>query len=300
MMSLTRSQAGAESEPLPIKLVKHRMGFSALLLYFSVNLQRTLTRKENGKGSREDFIPENIHGTMKFNEEINVIYIFLFPEVQNSINCKRVHQQHNSSASVLFFSSIDRASSEGAMVAAGKGSRFPERQSEPRAGSGEYDRVSWPSLVQLRSATAMEADGAQPKRRTFKKFSFRGVDLDQLLDMGTDELVKLFTARARRRFQRGLKRKPMALIKKLRKAKREAPPGEKPEPVRTHLRNMIIVPEMIGSIVGVYNGKTFNQVEIKPEMIGHYLAEFSISYKPVKHGRPGIGATHSSRFIPLK
>ncbi|OWM63203.1 hypothetical protein CDL15_Pgr010603 [Punica granatum] len=161
------------------------------------------------------------------------------------------------------------------------------------------------------------AVAGQPKKRTFKKFSFRGVDLDALLDMSTDELVKLFTARARRstvewilslvmvivvwnRFQRGLKRKPMALIKKLRKAKREAPPGEKPEPVRTHLRNMIIVPEMIGSIIGVYNGKTFNQVEIKPEMIGHYLAEFSISYKPVKHGRPGIGATHSSRFIPLK
>ncbi|KAH7561005.1 hypothetical protein JRO89_XS10G0157200 [Xanthoceras sorbifolium] len=82
--------------------------------------------------------------------------------------------------------------------------------------------------------------------------------------------------------------------------KREAPAGEKPEPVRTHLRNMIIVREMIGSIIGVYNGKTFNQVEIKPEMIGHYLAEFSISYKPVKHGRPGIGATYSSRFIPLK
>ncbi|KAK2648519.1 hypothetical protein Ddye_016008 [Dipteronia dyeriana] len=144
------------------------------------------------------------------------------------------------------------------------------------------------------------AVASQPKKRTFKKFSFRGVDLDALLDMSTDELVKLFPARARRRFQRGLKRKPMALIKKLRKAKREAPPGEKPEPVRTHLRNMIIVPEMIGSIIGVYNGKTFNQVEIKPEMISHYLAEFSISYKPVKHGRPGIGATHSSRFIPLK
>lgn len=62
------------------------------------------------------------------------------------------------------------------------------------------------------------------------------------------------------RFQRGLKRKPLALIKKLRKAKREAAGGEKPEPVRTHLRNMIIVPEMIGSVIGVYNGKTFNQV----------------------------------------
>ncbi|CAI0556830.1 unnamed protein product [Linum tenue] len=109
--------------------------------------------------------------------------------------------------------------------------------------------------------------------------------------MPTDDLVKLFTARARRRFRRGLTRKPMALIKKLR---------EKPEPVRTHLRNMVIVPEMIGSVIGVYNGKTFNQIEIKPEMIGHYLAEFSISYKPVRHGKPGVGATHSSRFIPLK
>ncbi|WVZ56642.1 hypothetical protein U9M48_007138 [Paspalum notatum var. saurae] len=146
------------------------------------------------------------------------------------------------------------------------------------------------------------AAAGQPKKRTFRKYSYRGVDLDALLDMSTDDLVQLFPARARRRqvFQRGLKRKPMALIKKLRKAKKDAPAGEKPEPVRTHLRNMIIVPEMIGSIIGVYNGKTFNQVEIKPEMIGHYLAEFSISYKPVKHGRPGIGATHSSRFIPLK
>ncbi|CAH8270575.1 unnamed protein product [Arabidopsis lyrata] len=141
---------------------------------------------------------------------------------------------------------------------------------------------------------------ALAKKRTFKKFSFKGVDLDALLDMPTDDLVKLFPARIRRRMSRGLTRKPMALIKKLRKAKLEAPAGEKPEVVRTHLRNMVIMPEMIGSIIGVYNGKTFNQIEIKPEMIGHYLAEFSISYKPVKHGRPGQGATHSSRFIPLK
>ena len=92
----------------------------------------------------------------------------------------------------------------------------------------------------------------------------------------------------------------MALIKKLQKAKREAPPGEKPALIKIHLRNTIILLEMIGSVLGVYNDKTFNLGEIKPEMIGHYLAEFSISYKPVKHGRPGIGATHSSRFIPLK
>ncbi|CAH9095451.1 unnamed protein product [Cuscuta epithymum] len=145
-----------------------------------------------------------------------------------------------------------------------------------------------------------EAAMRQSKKRTFKKFSYKGVDLDNLLDMPTDQLVTLFPARPRRRFKRGLTRKQLALIKKLRKAKLEAQPGEKPAPVKTHIRNLIIVPEMIGSVVGVYNGKTFNQIEVKPEMIGHYLAEFSITYKPVSHGRPGFGATHSSRFIPLK
>merc|ERR1711862_59477 len=145
-------------------------------------------------------------------------------------------------------------------------------------------------------AEAME----KKKRRQFRKFTFRGVDLDQLLDFSSEQLIELSDCRARRRYSRGLTRKPMTLVKRLRKAKKEAPPMEKPEVVKTHLRNMIIIPEMIGSIVGVYNGKTFNQVEIKPEMIGHYLGEFSITYKPVKHGRPGIGATHSSRFIPLK
>ncbi|QRW17193.1 ribosomal protein S19 [Rhizoctonia solani] len=124
------------------------------------------------------------------------------------------------------------------------------------------------------------------KRRSFRTFSYRGVELEKLLDLSNEDFVELVHARARRRFQRGLKRRPMGLIKKLRKAKKEAPPNEKPA--------------MIGSVVGIYNGKVFNSVEIKPEMTGHYLAEFSISYKPVKHGRPGIGATHSSRFIPLK
>merc|ERR1712061_581797 len=108
------------------------------------------------------------------------------------------------------------------------------------------------------------------KRRTFRKFTYRGVDLDQLLDMTNEQLMELFPCRIRRKFSRGLKRKPMALIKKLRKKKKEAPPNEKPDVVKTQLRNMVIVPEMTGSIVGVHNGKTYTQVEIKPEMIGHY------------------------------
>ena len=93
--------------------------------------------------------------------------------------------------------------------------------------------------------------------------------------------------------------------------------GEKPACVKTHLRNVVVIPEMVGSVIGIYNGKgefdcffvigflnrfflVFNQIEIKPEMINHYIGEFSMTYKPVRHGRPGIGATHSSRFIPLK
>jgi len=110
-----------------------------------------------------------------------------------------------------------------------------------------------------------------PRKRTFRKFSYRGVDLDALLDLSSEQLMELVPCRVRRKFSRGLNRKSMALIKKLRKAKKECPEFEKPAPVKTHLRNMIIVPEMIGSVVGVYNGKVFNQVEIKPDMVSHYL-----------------------------
>lgn len=78
----------------------------------------------------------------------------------------------------------------------------------------------------------------QGKKRTFKKFTFRGVDLDALLTMKPVELLPLFTSRVRRKFNRGLTRKPMALIKKLNKAKKEAAEHEKPEVVKTHLRNV--------------------------------------------------------------
>ena len=98
-----------------------------------------------------------------------------------------------------------------------------------------------------------------------------------MLDLSNEQLVDLLNARARRHFKhRGLRRKHLSLIKKLRAAvsfgwkinlkyfkKRAAPTGEKPAVVKTHLRDMIVVPEMIGSVVGVYNGKTFNSVEIK-------------------------------------
>ena len=150
-------------------------------------------------------------------------------------------------------------------------------------------------------ATAIDKERYEQlkKERTFYKFLFRGMELDELVAKKPDELAKLLNCRARRRFYRGLKRKPMALMKKLRKAKKLAKVGEKPPAVRTHLRDMIVMPEMVGSVVAVYTGKAFQNVEVKGEMIGHYLAEFALSYRPVFHGRPGVGST-AARFIPLK
>jgi small subunit ribosomal protein S19 len=63
---------------------------------------------------------------------------------------------------------------------------------------------------------------------------------------------------------------------------------------------MIIFPEMVGLKIGVYNGQKFEIVEVRPEMIGHYLGEFSLTRRTVSHGSPGIGATRSSKYVPLK
>ena len=138
------------------------------------------------------------------------------------------------------------------------------------------------------------------KKRTFYKFTYRGKELEELLELNDSQIAEMVHARARRRMNRGIKKKSKALMKKLRAAKKETKIGEKPKAIKTHLRDALVFPEMVGSVVGIYNGCQFNGVEIKGEMIGHYLGEFALSYHPVRHGRPGIGATHSSRFIPLK
>merc|ERR1711916_16584 len=106
------------------------------------------------------------------------------------------------------------------------------------------------------------------KRRTFRKFSYRGIDLSRLLDLSQEQFVALLNARPRRKFKnRGLERKRAAV----------GLVGEKPQVVKTHLRNMIILPEMIGSVLGIYNGRHFNAVEIKPEMVGTFTGEYAIT-----------------------
>ena len=105
---------------------------------------------------------------------------------------------------------------------------------------------------------------AAPKKRTFRKFEYRGIDLDKILKLSENELYDLFRARCRRHRARvGNKPQYLHLVEKCVKSKEGLEPGMKPNPVKTHLRNAIIVPAMIGAIVAVHNGKTFTGVEIK-------------------------------------
>ncbi len=132
-----------------------------------------------------------------------------------------------------------------------------------------------------------------------KEFSYRGHSLASLTGMSMDEFINLLPSRQRRSLQRGLTPEQRILLEKLREAK-EAQRQGKEVNLKTHVRDLIILPEMVGVKIQIHNGKEFVAVEMKPEMIGHYLGEFAITNKPVRHGTPGIGASRSSMYVPLK
>jgi small subunit ribosomal protein S19 len=131
------------------------------------------------------------------------------------------------------------------------------------------------------------------------RFKYRGYTLEELKKMNMDQFIQLLPARARRSLKRGLPPRQKKLLERLRRAYRAKKRG-KDLLTRTHVRDMVIFPEMVGLKIGVYNGRIFEVVDIKPEMIGHYLGEFAITRKRVQHGSPGIGATRSSKYVPLK
>jgi small subunit ribosomal protein S19 len=132
-----------------------------------------------------------------------------------------------------------------------------------------------------------------------KEFMYRGHSLVSLLEMSMDEFIGLLPSRQRRSLQRGLTPEQRILLEKLREAREAAKKG-KEVTIKTHVRDLIILPEMVGMKIMVHNGKDFVAMTIRPEMIGHYLGEFAITNKPVRHGTPGIGASRSSMYVPLK
>ncbi len=129
-----------------------------------------------------------------------------------------------------------------------------------------------------------------------KKFDYRGIPLSELESISLEKLFKLFTARQRRSLTRGISDEKRKLIEDI-KATND---GKNKNPIRTHLRDLIILPYMVGITFNVYSGKEFVPITIIPEMIGHYLGEFVITNKRVQHGAPGVGASRSSLYVPLK
>jgi small subunit ribosomal protein S19 len=129
------------------------------------------------------------------------------------------------------------------------------------------------------------------------EFTYRGHTLEELQEMSIEDVAELLPARQRRTVERGLS----VEHEKLLEAAREADPEETAnDPIRTHLRDMPILPEMVGVTFAVHTGQSFERVNVEPEMIGHYLGEFQLTRTDVEHGQAGIGATRSSKFVPLK
>ncbi len=129
-----------------------------------------------------------------------------------------------------------------------------------------------------------------------KEYKYRGVTVEELQNMSLEKLFVLLPSRARRSLTRGITDDKRKLLEETKLAKA----GKLKTPIKTHLRDLIILPYMSGLTIHIFSGKEFKPVEIKPEMVGHYLGEFSLTNKRVIHGAPGVGASRSSLYVPLK
>ena len=120
------------------------------------------------------------------------------------------------------------------------------------------------------------------KDRKLKKLTFRGKEIEELVTLKDQALWELFTSRARRRLNRskGFKGKYLKLLEKVKRSKKGLEAGQKAKLIKTHLRNCIVTPEMVGGNIGVFSGKEYKEVEVKFDMIGTYLGEYSLTYKP--------------------
>lgn len=133
-----------------------------------------------------------------------------------------------------------------------------------------------------------------------REFKFKGYTPEQLQTLSIESLLPLLNARQRRSLDKRVSTYMDDNKRKLREKIKLARDRKLKGQLRTHVRDMIILPDMVGLTIHVHNGKEFVQVNIKPEMIGHYLGEYSITNKRVQHGAPGVGSSRSSLYVPLK
>jgi len=129
-----------------------------------------------------------------------------------------------------------------------------------------------------------------------KELLFKGKTVEELKSMSMKELIEIMPARVKRTLKRGFNDQQKILLDVLKQARE----GKFKKNVETHCRNMVVLPEMLGQIIYVHNGKEFVPVAIIIEMLGHYLGEFAQTRKKVQHSAPGIGATRSSAAVSVK
>lgn len=115
--------------------------------------------------------------------------------------------------------------------------------------------------------------------------------MDELKSLSIKEFAMLLPARQRRSLTRGLKTEQKKFLNKLKNSSGQ---------VKTHLRDTVIIPEMIGKMILVYNGKEYVPVKIEMDMLGHCIGEFVLTRKSVKHSAPGVGATKSSAAVSVR
>ncbi|MEJ7642053.1 MAG: 30S ribosomal protein S19 [Candidatus Nitrosocosmicus sp.] len=133
-----------------------------------------------------------------------------------------------------------------------------------------------------------------------REFKYKGYSGDQIQRLSIETLMPLLNSRQRRSLDRRLSTYMTDEKRKFREELKLSREGKLTSPLKTHLRDMIILPDMIGLNVLVHNGKEFIPFTIRPEMVGHYLGEYSITNKRVQHGSPGVGSSRSSLYVPLK
>ena len=124
-----------------------------------------------------------------------------------------------------------------------------------------------------------------------KEFKYRGKAVEEIKAMSIKDFMMILPARERRSLKRGFTEEQKQLISKIEK---------KDKKLRTHCRDMVIIPMMIGLTIEVYQGKEFIPVLVNEEMMGHRLGEFTQTRRRVTHGAPGIGATKSSGSVSVK
>lgn len=124
------------------------------------------------------------------------------------------------------------------------------------------------------------------------EFKFYGKNVEELKNLSLKEFMEIIPARQRRSLNRGLSEEKKKFLERLKKVSNK--------PVKTHLRDMIIIPQMIGKRLAVYNGKSFVEVTINEEMLGRYLGEFIMTRQKVQHSAPGVGATKSSAAVSVR